>query len=103
MNDKQKLVVFKSALLEKGFRCSEYNGEDQKLTIISNKTFGNPERIYGRVKKKNGVLTYFMFGAPKTNYEIVNLIQDVLEMEIENVEFENDTPLNIRDEWRFFV
>jgi hypothetical protein len=103
MNDKQKLVVFKSALLELGFRSNIEKVKDEDFTIIKIGSFWTAGLIYGRVKKKNGVLTYFMFGAPKTNYKIVNLIQDFLEIEIEKVEFENDTPLNRNDEWRFFL
>jgi hypothetical protein len=103
MNDKQKLVVFKSALLELGFKCDIDNMKDKDFKIFKVGTFWTPEYTYGRVKQKNGVLTYFMFGAPKTNYKIVNLIQDFLEIEIEKVEFENDTPLNRNDEWRFFL
>ena len=43
-----------------------------------------------------------MFGAPYTNSRVIDLISDILELEIENIEFGSDEPKDASDYMGFF-
>lgn len=97
MNQLQKIALFKSALLEMGLKTFIDNEKDLVRFRIQDMPKWSSEKVYGEVNLKNERLTYFMFGAPYTNSKVIDLISDILELEIENIEFESDKPKDTRD------
>lgn len=97
MNQLQKIVLFKAALLEIGLKTFLNDEKDLVRFRIQDKPKWGREKVYGEVNFKNGKLVYSMHGAPYTNSKVIDLISDILELKIEDIKFESDKPIDTSD------
>lgn len=102
MNQLQKIALFKSALLEMKLKTFINSEKDLVKFRIQDIPKWSSEKVYGEVNSRSGKLTYLMFGAPYTNSKVIDLISNILELEIENIEFGSDEPKNASDYVGFF-
>lgn len=92
LNQEQKELLFKLAVRELGF---EAYIDDRDIDITTKKSNWSTQYIIGRfVKSKQ---EYRMYGSPKTNKKIINLIKDNFGLETKEITAVSDTNMKYNE------